>query len=42
VRQNLDGYLAAKVGIERAINFTHPALADLLCDLVGAEAGAGD
>jgi hypothetical protein len=37
VGQNLDGYLARKAGIEREINFTHPALADLGSDPVLAE-----
>ena len=42
VRQNLDGDLAPKVGIERAIDFTHPARADLGSDLVWAKPSARD
>jgi hypothetical protein len=37
VGQNLDGYLAPKMGIERAIDFPHPALTDLGGDLVRTE-----
>ena len=40
VGQRLDGDLASKVGIERAINLTHPALADLGDDFVGPDASA--
>ena len=41
-RQNLDGDVAPKVGIEGAIDFTHPALTDLGGDLERAEPGASD
>jgi hypothetical protein len=37
VRQNLDGYLASKIGIERAIDFPGSALTDLGGDLVRTE-----
>jgi hypothetical protein len=40
VRQSLDGDLASKVGIERAIDLTHPTLADLGDDFVRPDASA--
>ncbi len=40
VRQNLDGDLAPKVGIERAVDFAHSALAEFGGDLVRADTTA--
>jgi len=40
-RQDFDGHLAPQAGVDGAIDLPHPAAADEIDDLVGAESGAG-